>query len=63
MYLLASSLTAALLDGLFAHPTGHFDADTAHELAAVYCAANEFFRSLLDVLVNGTVSTGKSARD
>ncbi len=36
-----------MLDGLFAHPAGHSDADTARELAAVYCATIEFFRSLL----------------
>jgi hypothetical protein len=47
MYLPVSSLAAALLDSLFAHPVGHSDADTARELAAVYCAISEFFRSLL----------------
>ncbi len=43
----ASSLAAALLDSLFAHPAGYSDADTARELIAAYCAAIEFFRSLL----------------
>ncbi|HNP83516.1 MAG TPA: hypothetical protein PKN47_18795 [Nitrospira sp.] len=31
-----SSLAAALLDGLFAHPAGHSDTDTAHELIVTY---------------------------
>ncbi len=43
----AVHLAAALLDGIFAHPAGDSDADTARELIATYCAKNEFFRSLL----------------
>jgi hypothetical protein len=31
----------------FAHPAGYSDADQARELIAAYCAAIEFFRSLL----------------
>ena len=46
-YRFASSLAAALLDGLFAHPAGYSDTDTARELIATYCATIEFFRSLL----------------
>jgi len=37
-----------LLDGLFAHPAGDSDTDTAHELIITCCATIEFFRSLLD---------------
>ena len=42
-YAFASSLAAALLDGLFAHPAGYSDTDTACELIATHCAAIEFF--------------------
>ncbi|WHZ13372.1 MAG: hypothetical protein OJF52_000204 [Nitrospira sp.] len=42
-----ADLAAALLDGLFAHPAGDSDADTARELIAVYYATIELFRSLL----------------
>ena len=35
-------------DGLFAHPAGDADTDTAHELIRPYCATIELFRSLLD---------------
>jgi len=45
---LASSLTAALLDGLFAHPASYSDTNTTRELIAAYHATIEFFRSLLD---------------
>jgi hypothetical protein len=41
-----------LPDGLFAHPVGHSDADTARELAAVYCATIGFFRSLLNLAID-----------
>ena len=44
----ASSLAAALLDSLFAHPASHSDADMARELIAAYCTAIKFFRSLLN---------------
>jgi len=37
------------LDGLFAHPAGYGDTDTAHNLIVAYCATIEFFRSLLDL--------------
>jgi hypothetical protein len=47
----ASSLTAALLDGLFAHPVGYSDTNRSRELPAAYCAKVEFFRSLLDSVV------------
>ena len=46
---LASSLAAALLDGLFEHPAGYSDTDTAPELNAAYYATIEFFRILLVV--------------
>ena len=39
----ASSLLAALLDGLFSHPAGHCHTDPAHELIVAYCAMIEFF--------------------
>ncbi len=42
-----ADLATALLDGLFAHPAGYSDTDTARELIATYDAKNEFFRSLL----------------
>ncbi|MGB2725597.1 MAG: hypothetical protein WBC46_13615 [Nitrospira sp.] len=45
----ASSLAAALLDGLFAHPAGYRYASTAHELIVAYCATIECFRSLLAI--------------
>jgi hypothetical protein len=45
---LASSLAAALLDGLFAHPASYSDTNTTRELIAAYYAAIEFFRCLLD---------------
>jgi hypothetical protein len=32
----ASSLAAALLDGLFAHPAGYSDADMTHELIVAF---------------------------
>jgi hypothetical protein len=37
-----ASLAVALLDGLFAHPAGYSDTDTARELIATYCATIEF---------------------
>jgi hypothetical protein len=43
----ASSLVAALLDGLFAHPGGDSDTTTTRELNAAYYATIEF-RSLLE---------------
>ena len=46
-YRFASLLTAALLDGLFAQPSGYCNTDTAHELTVAYCATIEFFGSLL----------------
>ncbi|MGB5046581.1 MAG: hypothetical protein WBO11_16600, partial [Nitrospira sp.] len=45
----ASSLAAALLDGLFAHPATDSDTNTPHELIAAYDATIEFFRSLLEM--------------
>jgi hypothetical protein len=45
----ASSLAAALLDGLFAHPAGYADTDTTRELIAAYDATIEFFRILLGI--------------
>ena len=45
---LASSLTAALLEGLFAHPASYSDTNTTRELIAAYHATIELFRSLLD---------------
>ena len=44
---LASSLTAALLDGLFAHPASYSDTNTTRELIAVYYTTIVFFRSFL----------------
>ena len=44
----ATSLAAALPDGLFAHPVGDSDTNTPRELIALYCAKIEFFRSLLE---------------
>jgi hypothetical protein len=38
-----------LLDGLFAHPAGDSDTETARELIAAYYATIEFFRSVLDM--------------
>ena len=38
----ASSLTAALLDGLFAHPVGYSDTNRPGELPAAYCAKSSF---------------------
>ena len=43
----ASSLAAALLDGLCAYPAGYYNTETAHELIVAYCATIEFFGSLL----------------
>jgi len=42
-----TSLAAALLDGLCAHPAGDSDTNTPRELIALYCAKIEFFRNLL----------------
>ncbi len=52
----ASSLAAALLDGLFAHPAGYSDTDAARELIAAYYATIEFFRSLLNAGAGRTIS-------
>ena len=46
---MSPSLAAALLDGLFAHPAGDSDTDTAHELIITSCATIELFRTLLGV--------------
>lgn len=45
----ASSLAAALPDGLFAHPAGYCSASTAHELIVAYGATIECVRSLPEV--------------
>jgi hypothetical protein len=46
----------ALLDGLFAHPEGYTDTDTARELITVYCTTIEFFRILLVSHANKTLT-------
>jgi len=51
----------ALLDGLFAHPAGDPDTDTAHELIITYCATIEFFRSLLRANGLWRIAYGKRA--
>jgi len=38
----ASSLAAALLDGLFAHPADYSDTKTAHELTIAYPQQSSF---------------------
>ena len=49
------SLAASLLDGLFAHPAGDSEADMARELIAAYYATIEFFRSLLEAGLGGSL--------
>jgi hypothetical protein len=46
----ASSLAAALLDGLFAHLAVSSDTDKLPGLFAAYCTKIEFFRSLLETI-------------
>ncbi len=48
MYLLASSLAAALLDGHFEHPAVLTSSEPFDKISAVIHAYTEFFRSLLD---------------
>jgi len=48
MYLLASSLAAALLDSLFAHSAGLFSVVSNLGVRNGYRGQNEFFRSLLE---------------
>ncbi len=47
VYLLASSLAAALLEGLFAHPAWLFSVVSTLDICDGYRGQNEFFRSLL----------------
>jgi hypothetical protein len=47
----ASSLAAALLDGLFEHPADHSDTITLRIITAAYRIKTEFFRKLLVSLV------------
>jgi hypothetical protein len=47
VYLLASSLAAALLEGLFAHPAWLFSVVSTLDICDGYSGQNEFFRSLL----------------
>ena len=44
---LASSLAAALLDGLFEHPAGYSDTISIRNIAMGHCTKTKLFRSLL----------------
>lgn len=48
MILRAVDLTAALLDGRFAHPGGDSATDTAYELILAYCARIELCQQPAD---------------
>ena len=57
-----ASRTTDEADGLFAHPVGHSDADTAREFATVYCAIIGFFSSLLGFSFEQVCETGEGCK-
>ena len=59
----AVDLTAALLDGLFAHPVGSSDTNQPGELPVAYCAKIEFFRGVLEPVMQTLSNTRVLATD